>query len=98
MSILTLFWIQVVLHTELERILPTIILKNVDKNELIEFPNKKKCKLGFLDLILRKWFCNPFSDDGMYYINNIPNMFTISKYSNFVNLSDDNLKENRTLI
>ncbi|XP_037299699.1 transient receptor potential cation channel subfamily A member 1 isoform X2 [Manduca sexta] len=54
---------QVVLHTELERKLPAFILEKVDKNELIEYPNNKNCKLGFLDLILRKWFCNPFSDD-----------------------------------
>ncbi|XP_026747288.1 transient receptor potential cation channel subfamily A member 1 isoform X3 [Trichoplusia ni] len=54
---------QVVLHTELERKLPTILLEKVDKDELIEYPNNKKCKLGFLDLILRKWFCNPFTDD-----------------------------------
>ncbi|XP_061382460.1 transient receptor potential cation channel subfamily A member 1 isoform X1 [Danaus plexippus] len=54
---------QVVLHTELERKLPACILENVDKDELIEYPNNNKCKLGFLDLILRKWFCNPFTDD-----------------------------------
>ncbi|KAI8431157.1 hypothetical protein MSG28_001202 [Choristoneura fumiferana] len=54
---------QVVLHTELERKLPAILLEKVDKNELIEYPNNKKCKLGFLDFILRKWFCNPFTDD-----------------------------------
>ncbi|XP_045784987.1 transient receptor potential cation channel subfamily A member 1 [Maniola jurtina] len=55
---------QVVLHTELERKLPAFLLEKVDKDELIEYPNNKKCKLGFLDLILRKWFCNPFTDDG----------------------------------
>ncbi|XP_041987192.1 transient receptor potential cation channel subfamily A member 1 [Aricia agestis] len=54
---------QVVLHTELERKLPAFLLERVDKEELIEYPNNKKCKLGFLDLILRKWFCNPFTDD-----------------------------------
>ncbi|XP_060809510.1 transient receptor potential cation channel subfamily A member 1 [Amyelois transitella] len=54
---------QVVLHTELERQLPAILLERVDKDELIEYPNTNKCKLGFLDLILRKWFCNPFTDD-----------------------------------
>lgn len=57
---------QVVLHTELERKLPAILLEKVDKNELIEYPNNGHCKLGFLDLILRKWFCNPFTDDGEY--------------------------------
>lgn len=55
---------QVVLHTELERKLPQILLARVDKMELIEYPNDTKCKLGFLDTVLRKWFCNPFSDDG----------------------------------
>ncbi|XP_050360802.1 transient receptor potential cation channel subfamily A member 1 [Nymphalis io] len=55
---------QVVLHTELERKLPKLCLDRVDKDELIEYPNNKKCKLGFVDFILRKWFCNPFSDEG----------------------------------
>ncbi|XP_053683490.1 transient receptor potential cation channel subfamily A member 1 [Sabethes cyaneus] len=55
---------QVVLHTELERKLPQMWLEMVDKIELIEYPNEKKCKLGFLDSVLRKWFCNPFTDDG----------------------------------
>ncbi|XP_055535400.1 transient receptor potential cation channel subfamily A member 1 isoform X2 [Wyeomyia smithii] len=55
---------QVVLHSELERKLPRMWLEMVDKMELIEYPNEKKCKLGFLDSILRKWFCNPFTDDG----------------------------------
>ncbi|XP_053675930.1 transient receptor potential cation channel subfamily A member 1 [Anopheles nili] len=54
---------QVVLHTELERKLPQMWLEMVDKMELIEYPNEKKCKLGFLDSMLRKWFCNPFTDD-----------------------------------
>lgn len=55
---------QVVLHTELERKLPQMWLEKVDKMELIEYPNNKKCKLGFLDSLCRKWFYNPFSDDG----------------------------------
>jgi transient receptor potential cation channel subfamily A member 1 len=55
---------QVVLHTELERKLPQIILEKIDKMELIEYPNEDKCKLGFLDFILRKWFCNPFNESG----------------------------------
>lgn len=54
---------QVVLHTELERKLPQMWLEKVDKTELIEYPNDTKLKLGFLDSILRKWFCNPFTDD-----------------------------------
>ncbi|KAG8222242.1 hypothetical protein J437_LFUL001440 [Ladona fulva] len=56
---------QVVLHTELERKLPQMLLEKVDKMELIEYPNDVKCKLGFLDSVLKKWFCNPFSDDGL---------------------------------
>lgn len=55
---------QVVLHTELERKLPQIWLERVDKMELIEYPNNQKCKLGIFDIVLRKWFCNPFNDDG----------------------------------
>ncbi|XP_028895343.2 transient receptor potential cation channel subfamily A member 1 isoform X9 [Zeugodacus cucurbitae] len=54
---------QVVLHTELERKLPQRWLPKTDKMELIEYPNNTKCKLGFLDFILRKWFSNPFSED-----------------------------------
>lgn len=54
---------QVVLHTELERKLPQMWLEKVDKMELIEYPNESKCKLGILDSFLRKWFCNPFTDD-----------------------------------
>ncbi|XP_063219628.1 transient receptor potential cation channel subfamily A member 1 isoform X1 [Bacillus rossius redtenbacheri] len=56
---------QVVLHTELERKLPRFLLEKVDKQELIEYPNETKCKLGFLDAVLRKWFFNPFTDDGL---------------------------------
>ncbi|XP_065161233.1 transient receptor potential cation channel subfamily A member 1 isoform X2 [Atheta coriaria] len=56
---------QVVLHTELERKLPQMLLEKVDKCHIIEYPNDTKCKLGFLDSILRKWFGNPFSDDGL---------------------------------
>ncbi|XP_063910671.1 transient receptor potential cation channel subfamily A member 1 isoform X3 [Zophobas morio] len=56
---------QVVLHTELERKLPKMLLERVDKCELIEYPNDTKCKLGFFDSILRKWFGNPFSDEGL---------------------------------
>ncbi|KAF2879381.1 hypothetical protein ILUMI_26794, partial [Ignelater luminosus] len=55
---------QVVLHTELERKLPKFLLEKIDKNELIEYPNDTKCKLGFFDSIIRRWFGNPFSDDG----------------------------------
>ncbi|XP_017862100.1 PREDICTED: transient receptor potential cation channel subfamily A member 1 isoform X4 [Drosophila arizonae] len=54
---------QVVLHTELERKLPHVWLQRVDKMELIEYPNDTKCKIGFLDFILRKWFSNPFTED-----------------------------------
>ncbi|XP_075228695.1 transient receptor potential cation channel A1 [Lycorma delicatula] len=56
---------QVVLHTELERKLPQVLLEKVDKMELIEYPNETKGKLGFIDMLIRKWLCNPFSDDGL---------------------------------
>ncbi|KAF4531899.1 hypothetical protein B566_EDAN000928 [Ephemera danica] len=56
---------QVVLHTELERKLPRMLLERVDKIEMIEYPNDHKCKKGFLDSVLRKWFCNPFSEEAM---------------------------------
>ncbi|XP_071050717.1 transient receptor potential cation channel subfamily A member 1 isoform X2 [Onthophagus taurus] len=56
---------QVILHSELERKLPRFLLEKVDKCEIIEYPNDIKCKLGILDSILRKWFGNPFSDDGL---------------------------------
>lgn len=58
---------QVVLHTELERKLPQIWLERVDKMELIEYPNNQKCKLGIFDIVLRKWFCNPFNDDSKFF-------------------------------
>jgi len=58
---------QVVLHSELERKLPAFFLARVDKMELIEYPNESKCKLGFIDIILRKWFCNPFSENGRFF-------------------------------
>lgn len=64
MVFLLIMSLQVVLHTELERKLPSMLLERVDKCELIEYPNDVKCKLGFLDSILRKWFGNPFSDEG----------------------------------
>ncbi|VVC25448.1 Ion transport domain,Ankyrin repeat-containing domain,Ankyrin repeat [Cinara cedri] len=56
---------QVVLHTELERKLPHVLREKIDKSEQIEYPNERKTKMGFLDFILRKWFCNPFSDDAI---------------------------------
>ncbi|KAF5301244.1 hypothetical protein FQR65_LT00944 [Abscondita terminalis] len=56
---------QVVLHTELERKLPKMVLDKIDKSELIEYPNNTKCKLGFIDSVIRRWFGNPFSDDGV---------------------------------
>lgn len=54
---------QVVLHTELERKLPQMWLEKADRSELIEYPNTQKCKLGMFDMMLRKWFCNPFNDE-----------------------------------
>ncbi|XP_058838842.1 transient receptor potential cation channel subfamily A member 1 isoform X3 [Topomyia yanbarensis] len=68
---------QVVLHTELERKLPQMWLEMVDKMELIEYPNEKKCKLGFLDSVLRKWFCNPFTDDSKGGVKK--NMFNLNR-------------------
>lgn len=62
--VINAYFVQVVLHTELERKIPQMLLEKVDKCELIEYPNDV-CKLGFLDSILRKWFGNPFSDEGM---------------------------------
>ncbi|XP_050421668.1 transient receptor potential cation channel subfamily A member 1 isoform X3 [Adelges cooleyi] len=56
---------QVVLHTELERKLPHVLMEKIDKTEQIEYPNERKTKMGFLDFILGKWFCNPFSDDAI---------------------------------
>lgn len=62
---------QVVLHTELERKLPQMWLERVDKMELIEYPNETKCKIGFLDSLMRKWFYNPFTEDekGLFDFN-----------------------------
>lgn len=60
---------QVVLHTELERKLPQIWLERADRTELIEYPNNQKCKIGMFDMVLRRWFCNPFNDDSKPHIN-----------------------------
>ncbi|XP_074035127.1 transient receptor potential cation channel A1 [Leptinotarsa decemlineata] len=56
---------QVELHTELERKLPHCLLEKIHKSELIEYPNSTKSKIGFLDSILKKWFGNPFSGEGL---------------------------------
>ncbi|XP_034255303.1 transient receptor potential cation channel subfamily A member 1 [Thrips palmi] len=56
---------QVVLHTELERKLPRFMLEKVDKMELIEYPNNECSRIGFVDTLLRKWFCSPFNDDDL---------------------------------
>ncbi|XP_046391330.1 transient receptor potential cation channel subfamily A member 1 [Ischnura elegans] len=56
---------QVVLHTELERKLPHMLLEKVDKLEIIEYPNHVEGKRGILDSILKKWFGSPFSEDGL---------------------------------
>lgn len=76
----TYFILQVVHHTELERKLPAIVLQKIDKKELKEYPNEAKCKLGFLDSVLRKWFCNPFNDDGKKLSNSI----NLKNFLNFV--------------
>ncbi|XP_026683069.1 transient receptor potential cation channel subfamily A member 1 [Diaphorina citri] len=57
--------LNVLLHTELERNLPKFLLEKVDKMEIYEYPNECKGKLGFLDLVIRKWFCNPFTEDAI---------------------------------
>ncbi|KAF6200610.1 hypothetical protein GE061_005053 [Apolygus lucorum] len=56
---------QVVLHTELERKVPQVLLEKVHKTELIVYPNENKCKMGFIDQLLRMWLCNPFSEEGL---------------------------------
>lgn len=61
-----------VLHTELERKLPRFCLEKVDKMEIVDYPNESKCKKGFFDAILKKWFGNPFSDDGKLYPHTVP--------------------------
>lgn len=60
----TVYAVQVVLHTELERKLPRFMLEKVDKMELIEYPNNECSRLGFIDMVIRNWFCNPFNEDG----------------------------------
>lgn len=54
-----------------------MLLDKIDKQELKVYPNEAKCKLGFLDSVLRKWFSNPFTDDGKK--NNI--LFLIFSFS-----------------
>lgn len=80
---------QVVLHTELERKLPQMLLEKIDRMELIEYPNEDKCKLGFFDYVLRKWLCNPFNDsgNGKESFPLTKNLIQFSSYSNFVFLS-----------
>lgn len=58
---------QVVLHTELEQKLPKIWIEKADRTELIEYPNSQKLKLGIFDIVLRKWFCNPFNDESKQF-------------------------------
>lgn len=67
-------------------------LERVDKMELIEYPNTLKCKLGFFDFILRKWFCNPFTDDGEIYQSQClcQNNIEISIYLATVDMMMDN--------
>lgn len=49
--------------------------------EIVDYPNESKCKKGFFDAILKKWFGNPFSDDGMYFCkSNISKSVDILKY------------------
>lgn len=54
------------MHSELERKLPKILLERIDKKELIEYPNERKSKIGFLDFLFRIWFHHAFSEEGQY--------------------------------
>lgn len=63
-----------------------MLLERVDKCELIEYPNDTKCKLGFFDSILRKWFGNPFSDEG-------ESLFTFFKFACFITILFDLLMD-----
>ncbi|XP_059479839.1 transient receptor potential cation channel subfamily A member 1 [Neocloeon triangulifer] len=54
---------QVILHSELERKLPRMLLERIDKMEVIEYPNDSKCKGNIIDRIFRQWFFNPFTDE-----------------------------------
>lgn len=62
----------------------------MDKNFLIEYPNEVKCKLGFLDFILRKWFYNPFCEEGFRMftknVNQITSLF-LYLYLNILGLN-----------
>ncbi|XP_060520037.1 transient receptor potential cation channel subfamily A member 1 isoform X2 [Cylas formicarius] len=69
---------QVVLHSELERKIPRKLLEKVDKSEVIEYPNEAKCKKGFLDIILKKWFGSPFSEECEIAMDN-PEDYVISE-------------------
>lgn len=52
------------MHSELERKLPEILLKKVDKKELVEYPNERKSDISFLDFLFRIWFHHAFSEEG----------------------------------
>lgn len=73
-------------------------LERVDKMELIEYPNTLKCKLGFFDFILRKWFCNPFTDDGeitqfLLYENNFENWLYLATVDMMMDNNEDYISE-----
>lgn len=40
---------KVLLHSQLEKNLPKFILQKVDKNEVVEYPNARKARLGMID-------------------------------------------------
>lgn len=52
------------MHSELERKLPKMLLDRIDKKELIEYPNERKSKIGFLDFLFRIWFYHAFLEEG----------------------------------
>lgn len=79
---------QVVLHTELERKLPHIWVSKVDKMELIEYPNDCCDKLGFFDILLRKWLYNPFNEGKLE--NNLLNIITYLYDSDNLDINFDN--------
>lgn len=68
--------------------------------ELIEYPNTSKCKVGIFDFILRKWFCNPFTDDGkplkrcfIQYLKKIMHLYIVAGMDLMMDTNEDYLTE-----
>lgn len=75
-----LTYIQVLLHTQLEKNLPKFILQRVDKHEVIEYPNAGKAQLGMIDQFFK--YFSPKSKKGMLSIIYSSRPFTsITPYS-----------------